>query len=152
MERSPLQAIARLLKTQSTLTLSTADGKGAPHAAPLFYVYGDGPRLFWLSDPRSQHSRNLKRDPRAAVSVYRETADWRKIRGVQLRGSVSIIADPASREKLLDTYKRRFQLSARFEAAILRCTLYCFEPAWVRYLDNSKRFGYSVEALVPAAT
>ncbi len=152
MERSPLQAAARLLKSQSTLTLSTADGDNAPHAAPLFYLYGDGLRLFWLSDPKSRHSRNLGRDPRAAVSVYRETSDWRKIRGVQLRGSVSIVSDPARREKIVDSYKRHFQLSARFEAAILRCTVYCFEPAWVRYLDNTKRFGYSVEALVPAAT
>ncbi len=148
MERSRLQTVARFLKSQSTLTLSTAAAEGAPCAAPLFYLAAGGLRLYWLSDASSEHSRNLQRNPRAAVSVYRPVDDWKKIRGVQMRGTVSAVSEPAQREEIVGEYRRRFHLSPRLEPAILRSTLYCFAPDWVRYLDNSRRFGYRFE-LVP---
>jgi uncharacterized protein YhbP (UPF0306 family) len=145
MERSRLQTVARFLKSQSTLTLSTATAGGTPCAAPLFYLAAGGLRVYWLSAASSEHSRNLERNPRAAVSVYRPAEEWKKIRGVQMRGTVSAVSEPARREEIVGVYRRRFRLSRALEPAILRSTLYCFAPEWVRYLDNSRRFGYQFE-------
>ncbi len=131
-----------LLKSGSTLTLATCGPDGAPHAAPLFYLPGDDQRLYWFSSARSLHSRNLKRDPRASVTVFASTADWRKIRGVQMRGAARAIADRELRRTIAAAYSERFHLGKLFQALMARSRLYCFEPCSIRYIDNTRGFGF----------
>jgi hypothetical protein len=44
-----------------------------------------------------------------------------------------------------EAYTERFRLGGEFENAIARSTLYRFDPAGIRYIDNSERFGYRFE-------
>jgi len=145
MAERQLQPVADLLGSESTLVLSTTAADGSPRVAPLYYLAGDGMRLYWFSSPRSEHARNLKRDPAAAIAVYRPTADWKQIRGVQMRGEAAVVADRALGERITRAYVERFRLGTLFGTAISRSRLYEFRPAWLRYLDNSKRFGYKFE-------
>jgi uncharacterized protein YhbP (UPF0306 family) len=139
------QLVARLLQTQSTLALATTSADGTPQIAPVFYLAGDALRLYWFSSATSRHSRNLKRNPAAAVTVYRPTQHWREIRGVQMRGTVSVVSDPARRDAIAAAYSQRFQLGTAFRAVQARSRLYEFQPVWIRHLDNSIRFGYKFE-------
>jgi uncharacterized protein YhbP (UPF0306 family) len=143
------QLVVRLLQGQSTLALATTCADGTPHIAPLFYLAGDALRLYWFSSATNRHSRNLKRDPAAAVTVYWPTQQWREIRGVQMRGTVSVVRDPARRSAITAAYSARFQLGTAFRAVQARSRLYEFQPSWMRYLDNSIRFGYKFEILPP---
>jgi len=131
-----------LLNSESTLTLATCGADGAPHAASLFYLADDDQRLFWFSSARSRHSRNLKRDPRASVTVHAPTADWRKIRGLQMQGSARPVADRELRRTIAAAYSERFRLGRLFQALIARSRLYCFEPCSIRYIDNNRGFGF----------
>ena len=140
-----LQRVVDFLETETTLSLATAAEDGSPYVAPLFYLPREGARLFWFSSSASQHSRNLRENPRVAGTVYGRTGDWKKIRGVQMRGSASPVSDPALRRAIAKEYTQRFHLGTLFEAAISKSTLYCFQPEWVRYIDNSRRFGYQFE-------
>jgi len=144
-DRKRLQRVVDFLETESTLALATAAKDGSPYVAPLFYLPGKGLRLFWFSSAASQHSRNLRMNPRASGTVYCRTADWKKIRGVQMRGSAAAQRDTALRRAFAKEYTERFHLGTLFQAAISRCTLYCFQPEWVRYMDNSRRLGYRFE-------
>ena len=148
MERKRLETVAKFLKSQSTLTLSTRTQEGAPRAAPLFYLAAEGLRLYWLSSASSEHSRNLKRDPQAALAVYRPTRDWKKIRGVQMRGTVSVVSQRDLRDDVVKRFQTHFSLDPSLEPAIRRSTVYCFQPEWIRYIDNSKAFGYKFEVPV----
>uniref|UniRef100_Q025J3 Pyridoxamine 5'-phosphate oxidase-related, FMN-binding n=1 Tax=Solibacter usitatus (strain Ellin6076) TaxID=234267 RepID=Q025J3_SOLUE len=130
-----------LLKSESTLTLATCDRDGGPHAAPLFYL-PEGGRLYWFSSARSLHSRNLRRDPRASVTVYAATADWRNVRGVQMRGAARAVADRELRRTIAAAYTERFRLGKLFQAVMSRSRLYCFEPCSIRYIDNTRGFGF----------
>ncbi len=145
MSASRLQIVAEFLKSQSTLALSTSNADREPAVAPLFYLPGEHLELYWFSSPSSRHSRNLRRDPAAAITIFRPTANWREIRGVQMRGAVEVVAERSTRERVAAAYAERFQLGLMFEAAISRSRLYVFRPRWVRYIDNSKRFGYKFE-------
>jgi uncharacterized protein YhbP (UPF0306 family) len=145
---SHTQRIAAFLRSQSTLSLATTALNGTPQVAPLFYLADDNLRLYWLSSASSQHSRNLKRDAAAAVSVHASTEQWKEIRGVQMRGAVAVVTARSTRRKVVDAYCARFRLEPLFQAAIAHSRLYCFQPEWVRYLDNSKRFGYKFELTV----
>jgi hypothetical protein len=140
-----LKAVASLLRSQSTLALSTADADGQPHATPLFYLTGDDFLLYWFSSPSSLHSRNIAVDPRAAVSIYVPTEHWKEICGVQMSGVVSKVADRALRREISRAYRERFHLGNVFRVAIAKSALYRFCPHWIRYLDNTKRFGFKVE-------
>ena len=139
------ELVGAFLKSHGTLTLSTADEDGAPQSAPLFYLADEQLRLYWLSSASSRHSRNLKQRPGVAVSVYSATEDWKDIRGVQMRGAVAVVASRSERREIIESYCARFRLDAQMNTAIARSRLYRFQPEWIRYLDNSKRFGYKFE-------
>lgn len=140
-----LDTVAALLREQSTLSLATTGPHGEPWATPLFYIADADLTLYWLSSPKSLHSLNLARNPRAAASVYRSTARWREICGVQMRGTTGRIVEPARRRPLLEAYCRRFELGSVFRLAIRRSILYAFQPEFIRYIDNAKGFGSSFE-------
>ncbi len=140
-----LQQIASLLKSENTLVLATADAAGNSRSTPLFYICDDEPALYWFSSSSSGHSKDVKRDPQAAVAVYRPTTEWRKICGVQMRGRVEVVKDRARRKTITAAYCQRFQLGTFFRAAISRSSLYVFRPSWIRYIDNGRRFGYKFE-------
>jgi uncharacterized protein YhbP (UPF0306 family) len=144
-----LELVAKLLDSETTLALATAMRDGSAGVAPLFYLPQEGLRLYWFSSSTSEHSRNLCESPRAAVTVYRRTAEWEKIRGVQMRGAVSAVSDRALRRTIAKAYEERFQLGKLFEVGMSRSTLYCFQPDWVRYIDNSRRFGFRFELSLP---
>ncbi len=156
--RKKLEQIASLLKSESTLVLSTADASGEPSATPLFFLADDfsandgfdGLRVYWFSSASSAHSKNLKRDPKASVAIFHPTEVWKQIRGVQMRGTVATVKDRPLRKEVAAAYAGRFRLSAVLRAALSRSSLYVFHPAWVRYIDNGPRFGYKFE--ISAAT
>jgi uncharacterized protein YhbP (UPF0306 family) len=140
-----LELVTALLRQESSLALATTSEDGEPWVTPLFYIVDDGLTLYWLSSATSLHSLNLKRMTRAAVSVYPNVQDWREIRGVQMRGNVIRITASNRRKALIKSYCERFNLGAVFRLAIRRSTLYAFHPEFLRYIDNSKGFGFKFE-------
>jgi uncharacterized protein YhbP (UPF0306 family) len=139
-----LELVSGFLKTQTTLALSTTGDAGSPGVAPLFFLPGEHLDLYWFSSPRSAHGRNLKRDPAAAVAVYCHAEGWADIRGVQMQGAVGVITGPR-RRAIANAYVERFRLGTLFRAAMVRSRLYVFRPRWVRYIDNSRGFGFKFE-------
>jgi hypothetical protein len=139
-----LELVAGFLKSASTLALSTSGDAGSPRVAPLFYLLGNNLELYWFSSPRSGHNRNLKRNPAAAVAVYADAARWEDIRGCQLLGTVTVVAG-RPRRAIAEAYAERFRLGTEFQGAMARSRLYVFRPRWVRYIDNSRGFGFKFE-------
>jgi uncharacterized protein YhbP (UPF0306 family) len=142
-----LETLVTLLREENTLALATVDEHGDPSIAPLFYLVDEDLSLFWLSSPSSWHSQNLKKVPRAVATVYRHTESWNDIRGVQMRGLVTVVKDRRRRRLLIKSYSERFKLGTLFVAAISRCNLYEFRPNFFRFIDNSKGFGYKFELI-----
>jgi uncharacterized protein YhbP (UPF0306 family) len=142
---SKLETIRLLLRSQTTLVLATADEDSLPRSTPLFFIADDGLRLYWFSSRSSLHSRNCARNPEVSIAISKDASRWQQIEGVQMQGSVSLITDRSLRNAIACAYSTRFQLGNLFAFTIRRSSLYCFTPSWVRYLDNSRRFGYKFE-------
>ncbi|MBZ5582642.1 MAG: pyridoxamine 5'-phosphate oxidase family protein [Acidobacteriia bacterium] len=138
------ETIRAFLATGNTLALATVGRDGTPHTTPLFYLLDEDLRLCWFSSRSSAHSRNLRLNPAAAVTVFRPAELWQDIRGVQMRGTVVTVTGQA-RRGITPIYAERFHLGPDFEPVIARSGLYAFDPSWVRYIDNSKGFGYRFE-------
>lgn len=146
------EAAAALIASGHTLVLATVTAAGEPHSAPLYYLPGEDFRLYWLSSPRSAHSRALARG--ASVSVFQpgdveRGIDWRGIRGVQMWGAARAVRGWREKARILEQYRQRFSLGAEFAPVIARTRLYVFEPARLRYIDNSRGFGYRAELALP---
>lgn len=145
-----LRTLQKFIEGENTLALATVGEDGAPRVAALFYLPGPALQLYWFSSAASEHSRALEAQPEAAVSIYRQTDEWKKIRGAQLRGPVRRVTDPAQRAAISKAYARRFRLGKLLQAAMAACELYQMEPRWARYTGNAAGFGRKFELHLPA--
>jgi uncharacterized protein YhbP (UPF0306 family) len=84
-----IRSIAGDLLGASTLcAISTVSRAGRAHINTAYFAFAPDLRIVWLSEPRAQHSRNLRANPSAAVAVYDSRQTWGKPdRGIQLFGS-----------------------------------------------------------------
>ncbi|MFZ1084516.1 MAG: pyridoxamine 5'-phosphate oxidase family protein [Terracidiphilus sp.] len=140
-----LDRIAQFLGEQTTLSMATTGDDGQPCVAPLFYFVDESLSLYWFSSPASLHSRNLLRTPRAAATVYCAAQSWQEIRGVQMRGPVSIVTEPQCRAAITKGLCERFKLGRVLRLAVRQSVLCVLQPEFFRYIDNSHGFGTKFE-------
>ena len=146
--------IAAFLAEHTTLTLATVDAEGAPAAAAVFYAHDAGFNIYFLSEERTEHGRNLLADARVAGTIHADGQDWRGIRGLQVRGQ----ARPAAGTELVRAaavYGRKFSFVAAALAGsgspgvlagpLARARFWVLQPAWFRLIDNTVRFGFKEE-------
>lgn len=134
-----------LLADVSTMTLATRGAQGEPHACAVYFAADDKNRLYFFSDPQSQHGQDLAGDPRSAVSIYPECLHWREIRGIQMRGLASQVPPGAAWEAGWESFKAKFPFVAELEEVVAGNVLYVFAPQWIRLVDNRLGFGYKQE-------
>ena len=84
--------MADYLAAPRTMILATIGVGGFPHQAAMFYVMAGANPVFW-SYRRAQKVVNIERDPKVSCLVE-EGRDYRALRGVMLRGSARVCADP----------------------------------------------------------
>ena len=70
---------------ESAITLATATGDRAPHAATYLYV-NDGIDLFIWLKPSSRTAQNVKENPRVGFAIDEYADDWRQTKGIQGSG------------------------------------------------------------------
>jgi len=138
-----------------TLATTGPDGSpqaAAPHCAAVYFAARplkdddlQGLRLYFFSDPDSQHGQDLRTDPRAAAALYPEVSSWQEIRGVQLRGTIYILPAGAALEAAWELYRAKFPFVNGLKAIVQRNALYVFSPTWVRLVDNRRGFGFKQE-------
>ena len=144
MTKIPSAHLSEILNL-STLTLATASPECEPSSAPVYFAAGQDLRLYFFSDPGSQHSRNTAQNPQAAAAIYPEVHDWRDIRGLQLRGRVRVVEPGLEWEAAWELYTAKFPFVSELRAVVASNTLYVFEPRWVRLVDNRRGFGFKEE-------
>ncbi len=144
IEKSDRSSILEILAEASALTLSTIDPDGSPRGTPLFFASDDSLRLYFLSDADSRHSRNLAREPRAAISLYPPVQGWQDIRGLQMKGGAALL-DGHRRTDAMAIYQEKFPFIRELESVVEASSLYRFSPTWIRLIDNRKGFGFRQE-------
>lgn len=140
--REPLEEAARLLDSQRTLVLSVALEGGGSHAAPLYFVRGEGFALYWLSSAESLHSREIARTGEAAAAVFRPSRRWMELRGVQIRGRAARVRKSRA---IVEKYRAKFGLGSELDPVIAKSSLYVLQPRWMRLIDNRRGFGWNME-------
>lgn len=159
-QQATQSAVSALLQTQSTMTLATC-GEAGPWAAAVFFASDERLNLYFVSDPRTRHGRDLAECGRAAAAIQPDCDNWGEIRGVQLEGAVSSLDGDAG-AAALDCYLEKFARiralceqpcndDERMIADRLRsATLYRLSPERIRLIDNTRGFGFKAELLCAA--
>ena len=143
------QAVLDYLRTHHVMTLATSGPEG-PAAAAVFYA-NRGTKLYFLSSPHTRHCRNLTADPRVAITIQEDYADWNAIKGIQIdavgRELDGRERDEAKRlygEKFPDVLDERPILSALAQA-LRKVRWYELAAQRIRFIDNQKGLGHKDE-------
>ena len=138
-----MKEISKFIEKHNTLTLATVK-KHDIYAAALFYVSVDkGSSLIFVSNPKSEHIKNLNYNQKCAATIQENNLDWENIKGIQLKGSIEIADD-----KYWEDYLTTFEYISKSETltkAMKKVKLYKLEISWARFIDNSKGFGNKKE-------
>ena len=139
----------------STLTLATTNGE-TPWAATVFFAADKHFNLYFVSDHRTRHGRDIADNSCVAATINPDVDNWHEVSGIQLEGKVEIVAG-AARVKALALYLKKFpQIDALYaspqgehEETIAKrlqaANFYCIRPELIRVIDNGQGFGYREE-------
>ena len=155
------------------MTIATAKGE-SPWAAAIFYA-NDGFTLYFLSDPKSLHSKNISENPIVAATINEDYHDWRKIKGIQMEGKAELIANEEEMTEAVATYVNKYSFTAAYLKIIsspfpkitgyldkllsklplipglpttFNARFYKMTPTKVRFIDNEKNFAHHEEFLL----
>src|SRR3990172_9503650 len=71
------RSVDRILRTTVLCAMATVRGAQA-HINTAYFCYSPDLELFFLSDPRSTHARNVGANPSMAMAVFSSTQVWGK--------------------------------------------------------------------------
>ncbi len=142
------QAIYRELDGHTVATLATS-GPAGPHAVSLMVAHDTDLALYWVSDPASDHSRQLADSPSCAMTMARQFDDFQAIRGLQMTGHAAMVDGEANRGAALDLLGTRYAFLKLFQsgpahltARFAKIAVYRFRPIRIVLIDNAKGFGH----------
>jgi nitroimidazol reductase NimA-like FMN-containing flavoprotein (pyridoxamine 5'-phosphate oxidase superfamily) len=70
--------------------IATTDDQGGPHVVPISHVL-DGDLILFATDEESAKVRNLRTNPRVAISFDEYSEDWSNLRGVMVLGAARVL-------------------------------------------------------------
>jgi uncharacterized protein len=141
------QQIGAFLTAHHVMSLATL-GPSGPHATNLFYAC-DGLALVWVSDPDSQHSREIEACPLVAATVAPDYSDFAVIRGVQISGVARRIVAADERCHHLAQLEVRYSFlrdlaegPPKLHQAYAQAAVYRLQPNRMVLIDNTKGFDH----------
>lgn len=149
------QPLRDFIAAQNTLTLATTNADGAPHACDVYYVADDTPTFYFLSDPKTRHIENVLRDARVSATIHGAARGWQDIRGAQIVGAATRVSDLGERARAFALYLARYafirewlprvEMLGNAHATFGTVELYKIAPRWLRWIDNTQKFGHKEE-------
>ena len=159
MPESHLPRVRELLAGHSTVTLATTH-EGRSWAATVFYASDCDLNLFFVSDLKTRHGRDMHRDAHVFGAIDRDVSTWDEVIGLQLAGRAMVL-EGQQRLNALETYLTKFpdvrRLFDRPKDAnekviaerLQRAPFWQLTPAWIRLIDSTRGFGWKWEAALP---
>ena len=98
--------LLQCLNSTNFCSIGTVDEKGV-WVNPVYFVWDGKFNLYFISQMRSRHMQNLKKDPRISVAIYK-TEQKGDVIGTYIEGKAKIILDDEEAiQKAFDTYYAR---------------------------------------------
>ncbi len=98
---TPAQVTEFLGEPGHLVRIATVGPDGAPSVAPIWFLHRDG-RIWFTPRERSSWWRNIRRDPRVAMTIDEDVAPFRK---VFVAGAVTVEFEPGQDDDWRATYR-----------------------------------------------
>lgn len=150
-----IQRIELFLSKYHTISIATS-AEGELWSASVFYVSDEKLNIYFISFEESKHIQGILKNKRVSATINQDVSDWMQIKGLQLQG-VAYKVPEQHRKGILNLYRQKFdsihqlldfpktddekKIAKQFDSI----SLFCFEPDWIRLLDNSLNFGSKEE-------
>jgi PPOX class probable F420-dependent enzyme len=82
--------LAKLVARERVCRVATVSRGGVPHLVPVCHVLVDG-NLCFASGSDARKVRNLRANPRLAVTVDLYSDDWSHLTGVMIQGTAQLV-------------------------------------------------------------
>ena len=134
----------------NTVSLATVGSEG-PWATTVFYASSDF-TLYFLSEPKTQHVRNVVENPTIAATINEDYKDWRQIKGIQMAATCAEVTGKLELTRALATYVKKYPFVAQFlspgqllrgmqvAGKALDVRLYRVNPTRLLFVDNERGF------------
>ncbi|MDA8403174.1 MAG: pyridoxamine 5'-phosphate oxidase family protein [Desulfobacteraceae bacterium] len=150
-----------LISSCHTMTLATA-GDNMPWAAPVYYA-NVSHFFYFFSSPGSRHIQNALAAGHAACAIHAEERSWQNLRGLQMSGKIIAISNAGQSSKAIIAYVKKFPLVKTVFSSVknlalnsfmsrFHASLYCFQPDYIVFMDNTVDFGFRREIPKDALT
>ncbi|TPV92383.1 MAG: hypothetical protein B7733_25880 [Myxococcales bacterium FL481] len=143
-----LATVREFAAHHSTVSLATRDGAGSLHAANLYVAVDEQFNLYFLSAPHVRHVLDVGACPDVAGTWYAAVDSPREIHGIQFHGRC-VVREDASRAEDWARYGRRFPWANDYATVAADARFFRIEPSWLRWIDNRRGFGFTVESVWP---
>lgn len=151
MTQSSYAAAKAYLTSHSVLSLATCVDSvpcAVPWVAPVFYAQLDE-RLVFLSAAHTRHCQNIAVNSAVAGSIQEDYSGWMDIKGIQLQGHASLVAD-SRLQSVISHYGQKFPIVGHdappaIANALDRISWYEITVSEIFFVDNAKGLGHRVE-------
>ncbi|MGH7299961.1 MAG: pyridoxamine 5'-phosphate oxidase family protein [Candidatus Rokuibacteriota bacterium] len=84
------KAQAKLIKWERVARVATVGAAGMPHLVPVCQMLLGG-KIYFASGKKARKVRNLRANPRLALTIDLYSDDWDRIQGVMVQGTARVI-------------------------------------------------------------
>jgi nitroimidazol reductase NimA-like FMN-containing flavoprotein (pyridoxamine 5'-phosphate oxidase superfamily) len=104
--------VLAFIRSQRVARAATASRNGAPHNVPVCPVASSG-RIYFASEKDARKVRNLRRNPRIALTFDHYSDNWKQLAGVMVVGTCVLIERGAAFRRARQALYRKYQSYAR---------------------------------------
>ena len=145
-----LESIKSILSSSDLCSIASIKDKKISYIHTAYFAFSDSLKLYFLSDPSTQHCKNVVKNPSVAVAVSDSHQPWQENkRGLQLfgtskiaQGKENITAQVLYIQRFVG-YKDWYTLLTKKDLLKFKSKFYVIEVEWMRLFDEP-RFGEEV--------
>lgn len=136
-------SVIDLLSANELCSIATTTPDGRPYINTCFFAFDPNLRLYVLTPPAAQHSRNIEARPDISVAIFdSHQKSGAELRGLQIFGRCFQAVNPDDLKRSFEAYADRFEAiltSAPNVEALLKVfesRLFTIEPTSIKIFDE----------------
>jgi nitroimidazol reductase NimA-like FMN-containing flavoprotein (pyridoxamine 5'-phosphate oxidase superfamily) len=135
--------ILEQLKAHRNMSLATVRPDGYPQVTTVAYA-NDGLTLYFACDRNSQKVRNLRHSSKVSLTISKDWAGWKNIRGLSMGATAKVLDRPADIRRARTLLARKFKGMKDLSAEDLAATVFVrVQPKVISMLDYRRSFGWT---------
>jgi PPOX class probable F420-dependent enzyme len=120
--------VLAFIRGQRVARVATVGRDGGPQNVPVCVVAASG-RIYFASDKDARKVRHLRQNPRVALVFDRYSENWKRLAGVTVLGTCTLIDQGAAFRRIRQALYRKYKPYSRMQPIEEgECVIICVTP------------------------